>query len=126
MIHETMMELKKTDERIKLLNEWIDDVNGMKAWVPSRVPSSGIGRLTENQAIRLAELKDDLSQTWKTRMQLSKKMEKEKTECEDDLFWELMWDHFYRGFSWKKTAERHDMKESTVKMRFIRLMKKLN
>ena len=124
MIHETMLALKKTDERIKMLKERIDDMTGMKSRMINGVPSSGIGKLTETRAIRLTELKDELSHTWKARTWLCKKAKREKSECGDDLLWELMWDHFYHGYCWKKTAARHNMKESAVKMRFARFLKK--
>ena len=124
MIHEYLMELKKVDDRIRLLKDLIDDARGIKTRMPRGLPSSGIGKPTESQAIRLAELKDELSQTSQRSKRLSEKLQKEKNECRDELLWKLMWDHFYQGYTWEKTAIGHNMKESAVKMRFARFLKK--
>lgn len=123
MIHEYLMELKKADDRIRQLNELIDASQGIKAGMPSSVPSAGIGRPTENAAIRLAELKDELSEILQSKKQLWEKLKEGKKECSDELLWVLIWDHFYLGYTWKKTAARHNMKESAVKMRFSRFLK---
>ena len=123
MIHESLVELRNLDDRIRLLNEMIDDARGLKAWMPRGVPSSGIGNPTEEQAIRLSGLREELSKTCKARLQLCKMLKEEKNKIADDILWELMWDHFYRGYSWMKTAEKHNMKESAVKMRFSRFLK---
>lgn len=123
MIHEYLLELKRTDDRIQLLKELIDDAQGIRAGMPRGVPSAGIGRPTEFRAIRLSELKDELSEVLQSRSQLLEKLKEKKTECSDELLWELIWDHFYLGCTWKETSAKHNMKESTVKMRFSRFMK---
>lgn len=123
MIHEYLLELKRTDDRIQLLKELIDDAQGIRAGMPRGAPSAGIGRPTEFRAIRLSELKDELSEVLQSRSQLLEKLKEKKTECSDDLLWELIWDHLYLGRTWKETSAKHNMKESTVKMRFSRFMK---
>ena len=123
MIHEYLLELKKTDDRIRLLVELIDDAQGLKAGLFRSVPSAGIIKPTESGAIRLAELKDELSEILQSRTLLREKLKEKKTECRDELLWELIWDHFYLGYTWKETSARHNMKESAVKMRFSRFLK---
>ena len=125
MIHEYMLELKKIDNQIWLLNKLIDDAQGIKAGLPRGVPSAGIGKPTESGAIWLAELKDELSEILQSRKRLWGKLNEKKTECSDELLWELVWDHFYLGYTWKETSARHNMKESAVKMRFSRFLKKV-
>ena len=123
MILEYLLELKRTDDRIRQLKELIDDSQGIGAGMPRGAPSAGIGRPTEFRAIRLAELKDELSEVLQSRSRLWKKLKEKKTECSDELLWELIWDHFYLGYTWKETSAKHNMKESAVKMRFARFLK---
>lgn len=124
MIHVLWEELKKADDRIRMLRLQIEDTQGLRCGMPQGIPHSGFGRPTESSAIRLSNLKSCLTCAEYDRKILRQKLAVEKKNCIDNLLWELLRDHFYSGFSWKKTAALHGMKESAVKMRFSRFLKK--
>lgn len=124
MIHDLWKELRLTDDRIHILKLQIEDAQGLRRGMPQGIPHSGFGRPTESSAIRVAYLKNILTQVENRWEMIHKKLDAEKASFEDGLLWDLIRDHFYSGFSWKKVAAIYGMKESAVKMRFSRFLKK--
>lgn len=124
MIHDLWKELRQADERIYILQLQIEDTQGLRCGMPQGIPHSGFGRPTESSAIRVAYLKNILVRAENRREMIHRKLDTEKARFEDGLLWDLLRDHFYSGFSWKKVAAIHGMKESAVKMRFSRFLKR--
>lgn len=123
MIKETLMALQNIDVRIHLILQQISQSQTLRGRAYQNASTPGIGRPTEKCAIGLAELEDRLAEIKSEREQVYRLLEKEKAACADELVWSLLWDHFYLGYTWKKTAARHGMKESAAKMRALRYLK---
>ena len=123
MIKDTLKELQNIDVRMNLVLQQIAQSQALRGRAYQNAPATGIGRPTEKCAIRLAELEDRLVEIKSEREQVCGILEKEKAACTDELVWSLLWDHFYLGYTWKKTAARHGMKESAAKMRALRYLK---
>ena len=123
MILETFKALKDVEERIRILELRIADAQGINSRMPQGILSSGFRDPTQTRAIRSAALREQLSLAEQERDRICRSLYKEKEKCTNDLIWKLLWDHYYAGYSWKKTALRHTMKESAAKMRCMRFLK---
>ena len=124
MIHDLWKELRLIDDRIHMLKLQIEYAQGLRCGIPQDIPHSGIGRPTESSAVRVTYLKTILTRAENRREMIHRKLYAEKALFPDGLLWDLLHDHFYSGLSWKKVAEKYGMKESTVKMKFSRFLKR--